>query len=452
MLLKRLIVILLLLWPLAARAEVGGSHGIGNFSGPINMTGTSGNGSDAINKVSVNGVLNALAFAGSDIGAQTNAAIAALPHGGHIQIPCGLYTFATGIVADSTINIRIIGEGSLSGGAQPCVSLRYSGTGTPVSAKSAAGFVWSDIQLIPTNAAFANIGIDLSHATATDASFNTIQNSAFFTLNGGSFSPVINLDKAISTDIHNSVFNNYSAGIGGAAVGSTDYSNRVNIYNNTFSSFAGTSSGPAIRNPKQAWNITSNAFEMGTAGGTPQIIANTGTITTSGLVFQGNWAGDATAGSTETYIALCGYGFDLNGNYISGAADHLTTAISLCNGGQGLSVHGNLITLMATALSLGAGNQVDIGQNAWSSITTFMSGTPSNGIVEDNAGHITTYGGLTLATNTALQMGIPNVALGGGATPTFGTIGGTGPATAAQNSWIKLYDSTGAAVWVPAWK
>lgn len=44
------------------------------------------------------------------------------------------------------------------------------------------------------------------------------------------------------------------------------------------------------------------------------------------------------------------------------------------------------------------------------------------------------------------------VALGGGAAPTFGTIGGSGPATAAQNSWMRVQDSAGNAFWVPAWK
>ena len=52
----------------------------------------------------------------------------------------------------------------------------------------------------------------------------------------------------------------------------------------------------------------------------------------------------------------------------------------------------------------------------------------------------------TVKFNTAL------VTLGGGAAPTFGTIGGSGPATAAQNSWLLLKDSTGASFWVPAWK
>lgn len=44
------------------------------------------------------------------------------------------------------------------------------------------------------------------------------------------------------------------------------------------------------------------------------------------------------------------------------------------------------------------------------------------------------------------------VALGGGAAPTVGTIGGSGPATAAQNSWMRVLDSNGVAFWVPVWK
>jgi len=48
--------------------------------------------------------------------------------------------------------------------------------------------------------------------------------------------------------------------------------------------------------------------------------------------------------------------------------------------------------------------------------------------------------------------GRPLIALGGGATPTFGTIGGAGPATAAQNTWMRVIDSAGAAFWVPVWK
>jgi len=44
------------------------------------------------------------------------------------------------------------------------------------------------------------------------------------------------------------------------------------------------------------------------------------------------------------------------------------------------------------------------------------------------------------------------VALGGGAAPTLGTIGGSGPASAAQNTWLQVRDSAGNPAWLPVWK
>jgi hypothetical protein len=44
------------------------------------------------------------------------------------------------------------------------------------------------------------------------------------------------------------------------------------------------------------------------------------------------------------------------------------------------------------------------------------------------------------------------VALGGGAVPTLGTIGGAGPTGAAQVGWERRLDSTGAVCWSPIWK
>ena len=42
------------------------------------------------------------------------------------------------------------------------------------------------------------------------------------------------------------------------------------------------------------------------------------------------------------------------------------------------------------------------------------------------------------------------VALGGGATPTLGTIGGSGPTSAAQAQWIEV-DIGGTPHWIPVW-
>lgn len=44
------------------------------------------------------------------------------------------------------------------------------------------------------------------------------------------------------------------------------------------------------------------------------------------------------------------------------------------------------------------------------------------------------------------------VALGAGAPAVPGLTGGTGPATAAQNSWMRVVDNGGTPFWVPVWK
>ena len=58
---------------------------------------------------------------------------------------------------------------------------------------------------------------------------------------------------------------------------------------------------------------------------------------------------------------------------------------------------------------------------------------------------------VTAWSGTTFSVG-PRTALGGGAAATLGTVGGSGPTTAAQNSWTRLYDSSGATYWVPLWQ
>lgn len=51
-----------------------------------------------------------------------------------------------------------------------------------------------------------------------------------------------------------------------------------------------------------------------------------------------------------------------------------------------------------------------------------------------------------------IRWGTATVVLGGGATATLGTIGGSGPATAAQFAWVRVIDSTGTAGWMALWR
>lgn len=60
--------------------------------------------------------------------------------------------------------------------------------------------------------------------------------------------------------------------------------------------------------------------------------------------------------------------------------------------------------------------------------------------------------GFRLRANLYLQYDNPLIAMGGGSAATLGTIGGSGPSTATQNSWKQEYDDAGSAYWIPVWK
>lgn len=58
---------------------------------------------------------------------------------------------------------------------------------------------------------------------------------------------------------------------------------------------------------------------------------------------------------------------------------------------------------------------------------------------------------MTFITGGLINFALAPIALGGGAAPTFGTIGGSGPATAAQNSWMKIRIG-GIDTFIPVWR
>lgn len=96
----------------------------------------------------------------------------------------------------------------------------------------------------------------------------------------------------------------------------------------------------------------------------------------------------------------------------------------------------------------GTVNQVEISNTASANRRIVLTGSNGgNPKVDVSAGNLQLGG-----TATEIQWQKALVALGGGAAPTVGTIGGTGPATAAQNSWLRFADSTGAIGWLPVWK
>jgi hypothetical protein len=68
-------------------------------------------------------------------------------------------------------------------------------------------------------------------------------------------------------------------------------------------------------------------------------------------------------------------------------------------------------------------------------------------------GYAMAHGDWVILGDAALlvALGYPHVACGGGAAPTLGTIGGTGPAGAAQHGWYQILDDGGSPVFIPIW-
>lgn len=84
-------------------------------------------------------------------------------------------------------------------------------------------------------------------------------------------------------------------------------------------------------------------------------------------------------------------------------------------------------------------------------IGTYYDSTAGQHILTENAGANIFQISVAGATAGRITSALPEVALGGGAAPTLGTIGGAGPGTAAQNGWWPI-NMNGNVRWVPTWK
>lgn len=112
------------------------------------------------------------------------------------------------------------------------------------------------------------------------------------------------------------------------------------------------------------------------------------------------------------------------------------------------SLHWNLIELEATSSILI--NSSNVGFISLDDVTL------NHPFLELSCNGVTLYvgrsGNLELNPGAGdVQWGKAMLATGGGATATLGTVGGSGPGTAAQNGWMRLIDAFGSVRFVPIW-
>jgi hypothetical protein len=108
----------------------------------------------------------------------------------------------------------------------------------------------------------------------------------------------------------------------------------------------------------------------------------------------------------------------------------------------------NAVTIGGAGFAVGFPGGLTVG--AGKAIDTTAAGALNLGTVTANLVSIGS-GGIVVALGGLADFKIGGTALGGGAAPTFGTIGGAGPAVAAQNSWLKIRVN-GTDSWIPIWR
>lgn len=228
--------------------------------------------------------------------------------------------------------------------------------------------------------------------------------------------------------------NTYDIGNAAATVNPAHIYSQAVITNNA--SFSGVLIGSSSFNANDRTELNLHIadgvaqFTNNAQSGFSRLILGTNDATTNGASWLLNGTGDLTARSGDGTSAR-----NVNVNAVISAQTNPASG--------GFIRAANLDGIYFR----NAGNTADILALASNGSNEIVLGDPADTDTRiQGAGILLNPGSGDIRWNKAL------VALGGGSTATLGTIGGSGPATVAQNTWMRVLDSTGAAFWVPAWK
>lgn len=401
-------------------------------------------------------------YAGADMGAQVNAAIAALPTaGGVVVIPAGIFSFSTTINITSS-HVSIVGQGGGSlvdvagtslkwtGGASPLITMtnvwdvRLQGfnldnTGTATigvnivtnSSTDITNVILDDISVAAPATKFSNSAISITGGSTTPSTWVTIRKCWVFTA-----APVgLYVDAANFIDVDNSTFmnnTNYNIEVGPSNLVTSFYLHNSDLQ---FSG-AGSSSGIGISliNTQNA-TIRDNYMEAYLAG---QYLVSVG-ANARGTEIDGNYM---SGGSGEDYAILVGatpYSTSIHDNTfaalvtagISSTSSALSTFQNSLDFGTPIAISGGQIFLgNVSGTAAGSGTVTSV---TFTGDGTVESSTPSAAVT--TSGTVTA----TLA-NAGTGTFLSNLT-GSSATPSYNSIatylaspaaiGGTTPAAGA---------------------
>lgn len=404
---------------------------------------------------------NTQAWAGSDLGGWLNAAAANRGNSGRIHVALGSYTYATQINFDLLSGLTVECDGGVTPGSAAATQFIWSGTTTPISARSSGSIIFKNCQFLWSNASFTGPYFDTSH-TGTgcggggcDTSNFELDHVSFFKSGSGVNIPLVSLDKNVNCSIHDSGFHNFSSYAIRGAANSSSYSNVCSIVHNIANSATGDSSGAFVRNPVQSWDLENNTLELGNASGTVSFAVTDTSVPVDGFKAQANWAGDQNAATTYVLFdfSASGAGFvagvDISGaNFLALNAN--STYLKLPNNSQA-KFEGNIIGNCSKLLDLGTTVSVDLGAaNSFTATCTTIYGTnnPVNGYGITNSQTPEIFGPVQFAATLKTASGsLSTAAVGVGQTNTgwfnnsngrvqLTNAGTAGPAVDSANGWI----------------
>lgn len=189
----------------------------------------------------------------------------------------------------------------------------------------------------------------------------------------------------------------------------------------------------------------------GAATGAVPMVSPIGSDSVIGLLIQDKNAGGSTSGTitlqSGNASAALSYGSSNSGTWsLNGVHD-------MFDRGPGLAIRSNSAIYFRPEGQNADAASIDCSASVKNGISLVGAGTGNAPKVTAASFGSDSNVDLTLGTvgSGLINIGYATTALGGGAAPTLGTIGGSGPATAAQNSWLAI-KINGTTSFLPVWR
>jgi len=255
----------------------------------------------------------------------------------------------------------------------------------------------------------------------------------------------------------------------GVANNALDLHNAAASVNGVTISGAATTVAPTI----SATGTDGNIGLILAPKGSGQVVVNAGGI---GVTGESLFTGDATNKVPVTIEGFsAGQTADLL-DVLQTSGGTVVLAVQTANNAvNGLQISGAATTNPVTIVATGSDTNVGMSLRTKGTGSVFLRPGGNNGLTVAGVASAVNYVTITQSATTVapsiaatgsdaaidltlspkstglVNFGYAVTALGGGSAPTFGTIGGSGPATAGQNSWLAV-KINGTASYIPVWR